>query len=167
MSSDPQDPALTRTPVGPRYWRSLDELGDTPGFREWLYREFPQGASEAEGVDRRHFLRIMTASFALGGLGMAGCRRPESNIRPYAKQPERVMPGVPVHYASSQPRAHGNIPLVVQTYQNRPTKLEGNPGYEPFGAGPTPRRRPASSTCMTPTEASRTTRVAAASTPRR
>lgn len=62
---------------GPKYWRSLDELSASPGFVEQLKREFPQGAAELDGVDRRHFMKIMAASFALGGIGLAGCRRPE------------------------------------------------------------------------------------------
>ena len=28
------------------YWRSLGELADTPEFREYLHREFPEQASE-------------------------------------------------------------------------------------------------------------------------
>ena len=39
--------------AGRRYWRSLDELADTPEFKEWLHREFPQGASEMEDGDRK------------------------------------------------------------------------------------------------------------------
>ena len=73
---------------GPHYWRSLDELADKPAFKEWLHREFPDGASEAEGVNRRNFLKIMAASFAVAGMGAAGCRRPEQYILPYSKQPE-------------------------------------------------------------------------------
>jgi molybdopterin-containing oxidoreductase family iron-sulfur binding subunit len=30
---------------GRRYWRSLDELAATPGFRDQVAREFPEGAS--------------------------------------------------------------------------------------------------------------------------
>ena len=74
-------PAIT----GRRYWRSLDELSDTPEFKEWLQREFPQGASEfTDPVSRRHFVKIMSASFALAGLGLmaAGCRRPEEELVP-------------------------------------------------------------------------------------
>ena len=59
-------------PTRPSYWRSLDELADTPGFREQLAREFPEGASSLEGVDRRQFMKLMAASFALGGLGLFG-----------------------------------------------------------------------------------------------
>ena len=31
---------------GKRYWRSLEELADAPGFGEMLQREFPRQASE-------------------------------------------------------------------------------------------------------------------------
>ena len=35
---------------GKKYWRSLEEYSDTPQFREWLEREFPQGAAEMESM---------------------------------------------------------------------------------------------------------------------
>ena len=61
---------------GQAYWRSLDEVADTPEFRSFMHREFPSGASELlDGGDRRHFLRIMGASMALAGMGIGGCRR--------------------------------------------------------------------------------------------
>ena len=42
---------------GPRYWRSLDELADTPEFRQWVANEFPAGAPEmSDPVTRRHFM---------------------------------------------------------------------------------------------------------------
>ncbi|MEI7953693.1 MAG: TAT-variant-translocated molybdopterin oxidoreductase, partial [Verrucomicrobiota bacterium] len=64
-------------------WRSAGQLEDSAEFRHWLEREFPQGAAEMtdEGdadVSRRSFLKLMGASTALAGLGMAACRRPES-----------------------------------------------------------------------------------------
>ena len=90
--SAPAGPAVT----GPKYWRSLDELADTPGFREHMAREFPEGASSLEGVDRRQFMKLMAASFALGGLGLAGCRRPEAHILPYGKSVEYTVPGLPL-----------------------------------------------------------------------
>lgn len=119
--------------TGPRYWKSLDDLAETPAFKDWVEREFPAGASEMEGVNRRHFMKIMAASFGLAGLGMAGCRRPEQTILPYAKQPENIIPGVPVYYSSSMPSAGGNMPVIVETHQGRPTKIEGNPSYKPYG----------------------------------
>ncbi len=64
-------PPASEQANGPRYWRSLDELADTPGFRAQLEREFPEGAASLQGVDRRHFFKLMAASFALGGIGLA------------------------------------------------------------------------------------------------
>jgi len=118
---------------GSGYWKSLDDLAETPAFREWAEREFPQGASELNGVDRRHFLKIMAASFGLAGVGLTGCRRPVHEIRPYARQPENIIPGVPQYYSSSRPTPFENIPLVVETHEARPTKIEGNPSYAAGG----------------------------------
>src|SRR4051812_2936877 len=118
---------------GPKYWRSLDELADTPGFRAQLEREFPQGAAEWDNGDRRNFLKLMAASFALGGIGLAGCRRPERNILPYGKSVEGIIPGLPQYYATAMPVRKVAIPLLAETHQGRPTKLEGNPTYKPHG----------------------------------
>ncbi|HEY1793717.1 MAG TPA: TAT-variant-translocated molybdopterin oxidoreductase [Opitutaceae bacterium] len=125
--------ASDRAKQGPRYWRSLDELAETPGFKEALSREFPEGASELNGVDRRQFMKIMAASFALGGLGLAGCRRPEDNILPFGKSIEGAVPGLPIYYATAMPLRSWAMPLLAETHQGRPTKLEGNPVYEPHG----------------------------------
>jgi molybdopterin-containing oxidoreductase family iron-sulfur binding subunit len=120
--------------AGPRYWRSLDELAGTPGFKDQLAREFPEGASTIEGVDRRQFVKIMAASFALGGVGLAaGCRRPEANILPFGKSIEGAIPGLPLYYATSMPLRRTAIPLLAETHQGRPTKLEGNPGFALLG----------------------------------
>ena len=119
--------------AGPRYWRSLDELAATPGFKEQLAREFPEGASDLEGVDRRQFMKLMAASFALGGLGLTGCRRPEANILPYGKSVEYTVPGLPLYYATAMPLRKSAIPVLAETHQGRPTKIEGNPSYAPHG----------------------------------
>ncbi|MEI6654662.1 MAG: TAT-variant-translocated molybdopterin oxidoreductase [Verrucomicrobiota bacterium] len=112
-------------------WRSAEQLEDSAEFRHWLEREFPQGAAEMADageaeVSRRTFLRLMGASTALAGLGMAACRRPESYIVPYTKAPEWVIPGKATYYASSMPRAHGATPLVVTSFEGRPTKVAAN-----------------------------------------
>ncbi|HWA08431.1 MAG TPA: TAT-variant-translocated molybdopterin oxidoreductase [Opitutaceae bacterium] len=119
---------------GPKYWRSLDELAVTPGFKAQVEREFPEGASILNDVDRRHFMKIMAASFALGGLGLAGCRRPEKYILPYGKSVEGVIPGLPLYFATAMPLRKSAIPLLAETHQGRPTKLEGNPTYAPHGS---------------------------------
>jgi molybdopterin-containing oxidoreductase family iron-sulfur binding subunit len=113
--------------TGPRYWRSLDELADTPEFRQWVENEFPAGAPELiDPVTRRHFMKIMSASFLLAGVGLTGCRRPVSNILPFSKQPEGYLHGVPQYYATAMPTRCGAIPLVVKWNDGRPTKVEGN-----------------------------------------
>jgi MoCo/4Fe-4S cofactor protein with predicted Tat translocation signal len=129
-----------------RYWRSLDELADTPEFKDWLHREFPQGASEfTDDVSRRHFLKIMSASFAFAGLAMAGagCRRPEEKLEPFGKQPEDYIYGKSEYFATAMPTRTGAIPLVVKSYEGRPIKIEGNALY-PGGNGGTDRYAQAS-----------------------
>jgi len=120
---------------GPQYWRSLDELAQAPGFQRQLEQEFPEGAASLDGVDRRHFMKIMAASFALGGVGMAGCRRPESHILPFGKSVEGLIPGLPLYYATAMPLRRSATPLLAETHQGRPTKLEGNPHYTAQGGG--------------------------------
>jgi len=105
----------------------LDELADTPEFRKWVENEFPAGATElADPVTRRHFMKIMSASFLLAGFGLTGCRRPVSNILPFSKQPEGYLHGVAEYYATAMPTRAGAIPLVVKSNDGRPTKVEGN-----------------------------------------
>ena len=118
---------------GAKYWKSLDDLAETPAFKEWVEKEFPSGASELEGVGRRNFMKIMAASFGLAGLGMTGCRRPKQHILPYAQQPENLIPGVANFFCSSVPGLTANTPIIVESHQGRPTKIEGNPSYKPFG----------------------------------
>jgi molybdopterin-containing oxidoreductase family iron-sulfur binding subunit len=137
---------VTSAPTGRRYWRSLDELGDTPEFKQWLEREFPEGASEfTDPVSRRHFVKIMSASFALAGLGVmgAGCRRPEEKLEPFGQQPEGYVYGEPKYYATAMPTRTGAIPLVAKSYEGRPIKLEGNAKF-PGGNGGTDRYAQAS-----------------------
>ena len=111
------------------YWRSLEELGESAEFREWLEREFAEGASEwSDPVSRRHFVRIMSASFLLAGLGLAGsgCRRPEEKVEPFGKMPENYLHGAAQHYATAMPSRGSALPLVVKSHEGRPIKVEGN-----------------------------------------
>jgi MoCo/4Fe-4S cofactor protein with predicted Tat translocation signal len=115
--------------TGRKYWRSVEELANTPGFQDQLKREFPQGAAELEGdeVSRRGFMKFMGASLALAGIGLTGCRRPLLNMVPFSKGVEWEIPGNALHYATAMPRRAGALPLVATCYNGRPTKIEGNP----------------------------------------
>jgi MoCo/4Fe-4S cofactor protein with predicted Tat translocation signal len=116
---------------GKRYWKSLDELADTPGFQELMQEEFPRQAGAGEWVDsvsRRGFLKVMGASFALAGL--AGCtKQPDEPIFPYIKQPEDLVLGKPMYFATAHPFPTGAIPVLVKSDAFRPIKLEGNPEH--------------------------------------
>ena len=71
-------------------------------------------------------MKIMSASFALAGLGVSGCRRPEHKILPFSKMPENYVHGAPQLYATSMPTRQSAVPLVVKSYDGRPIKVEGN-----------------------------------------
>jgi len=118
-------------PASRKYFRSIGELDDTPEFREWAAREFPQGAAmmadEADaGQSRRDFMKLMGAATSMAGFGLASCRRPEARILPYSKNVEWVIPGKALYYATVMPKAGGCTPLVVTTFEGRPTHVQGN-----------------------------------------
>ena len=110
------------------YWRSLDELADAPEFRQELEREFHEGASEApDDVSRRQFITVMGASVALASF--TGCRRPVEHIVPYVRQPEEVVPGRALNYASTMPLGEDAFGVLVRSNEGRPTKIEGNENH--------------------------------------
>ena len=124
--------------TGKRYWRSAEDLRDTPEFREWLEREFPAHASELTAESRRDFLRIMGASLALAGAAtIPGCRRPDHKILAYNRQPEDLVVGNALYYATAIPVPGGGAQgVLARTMDGRPVKLEGNP-LHPISKGRT------------------------------
>ena len=115
--------------TGPEYWRSLEELVGSEEFQTALHREFPKGASEwIDSVSRRGFLKVMGASLGLAGLtATTGCvRLPSEPIVPYVRQPEGVIPGRPMYYATASTLGGYASPLLVESHLGRPTKIEGN-----------------------------------------
>ncbi len=137
--SSPAAPRLTLEEVrarlqgksGKRFWKSLDELADTPAFQELMQEEFPRQASAGEWVDplsRRGFLKMMGASLALAGL--AGCtKQPDELIFPYVKQPEDLVLGKPMYFATAHPFPTGAVPVLVKSDAFRPIKVDGNPEH--------------------------------------
>ncbi len=114
---------------GPTYWRSLEELAETPEFEEMLHREFPEHASEwNDPTGRRNFLKLMGASIALAGA--AACtRQPEERIVPYVRQPEEIIPGRPLFFATAMPHGGFATPVLAESHMGRPTKIEPNPEH--------------------------------------
>lgn len=118
-------PSLNHT-TGKAYWRSLDELAQTPEFRAFVENEFPNHANEMLAPSRRRFLKIMGASFAFAGL--TGCRRwPEEKLAPFAHRPEGRVPGTHEQYATAFELGGAAIGLLVTSFDGRPIKIEGNP----------------------------------------
>ena len=112
-----------------KYWRSLDELADSPTFREFVSREYPQQAEEwNDPLERRTFIKLMGASLALAGL--SGCVfQPPEKIVPYVKQPEEEVPGKALFFATAAPLFGAATPVLVRSNEGRPTKIEGNPDH--------------------------------------
>jgi len=119
---------------GKRYWKSVDELADTAEFQAAVEKEFPGSAQEwVDPVSRRGFMKLMGASMALAGL--AGCtKQPDEPIYPYVKQPEDLILGKPMYFATAHPFVTGAVPLLVKSDQFRPIKVDGNPEH-PYNQG--------------------------------
>ena len=114
---------------GPKVWRSLDEVSETPEFQEYLHREFPSNASEwTDPVGRRSFLKLMSASMALAGV-TACTVQPQELIVPYVRQPEEEIPGKPLFFATAMTLGGVAQGLLVESHEGRPTKIEGNPDH--------------------------------------
>ena len=118
--------AESSTKVGNQdYWRSLSELEGTAEFEQFMHREFPQAASEfPEGVSRRRWLKLMSASLALGGA--AGCRYGPEQIAAFVVRPVNTIPGIPKVYATNFQLADRAVHAVISNYEGRPLKVDGN-----------------------------------------
>ncbi len=115
---------------GPAYWRSLEEYSQTDTFKEYVHNEFPVYASApADGLTRRNFLHVMGATLALAGV-TAGCgRQPKETIHPYVNQPEAMIPGKPLFFATAFVQGGYAKGALVESHMGRPTKIEGLPGH--------------------------------------
>ncbi|MCH8978850.1 MAG: TAT-variant-translocated molybdopterin oxidoreductase [Armatimonadetes bacterium] len=114
---------------GRRYWKSLEQLAETPEFQKWVDDEFPHRRTLLE-IDRRSILKVMGASLMLAGLSASGCRYlPEERLVPFISGPEGRIPGRPVHYATVSTIGGYATGLRVKTNDGRPIKLDGNPNH--------------------------------------
>ncbi len=114
---------------GPAFWRTLEEAAESDALREYMEQEFPGLSGQVpQGVDRRSLLKVMAASLAMAGA--AACtRQPPEYIAPYVRQPDNVIPGTALFYATAMPSAGYARGLLVESHLNRPTKVEGNPDH--------------------------------------
>ncbi len=108
----------------PHFWRA--PIGD---WKLEVENEFHPGASEPPNeVSRREFLRLAGASVAFAGF--TGCtRQPIEKIVPYVRQPEEIIPGKPLRFATATQFGGFAQGLLVTSHEGRPTKIEGNPNH--------------------------------------
>jgi MoCo/4Fe-4S cofactor protein with predicted Tat translocation signal len=112
------------------YWRSLEQLAETPEFLEFLHREFPRQAADwDESFGRRGFLKLMAASLSLAGATGCLLRQPEEKIVPYVRQPEGIVPGDELFYATATTLGGYAQGILVGSRMGRPIKVEGNPEH--------------------------------------
>jgi molybdopterin-containing oxidoreductase family iron-sulfur binding subunit len=118
---------------GKEYWRCLEEFADAEGFKRLVQQEMPRHAAAwAEALNRRDFLKLMGASLALAGLEACRSASPAPNdekIVPYVSQPEEIIPGKPLYFATAMPLAGFARGILAESHMGRPTKIEGNPQH--------------------------------------
>jgi MoCo/4Fe-4S cofactor protein with predicted Tat translocation signal len=146
MKSENQPAAPARAAAAPcgngGFWRSLEELADSAAFQEKILQEFPHAQEHwRDPVSRRQFLMLMGASLGLAGLSGCSSSAPEQPILPYVRQPEQVVPGQPLFYATAMPQSGYGFGVLVESHEGRPTKIEGNPDHpacpKPVESSPT------------------------------
>jgi Fe-S-cluster-containing dehydrogenase component len=84
-------------------------------------------------VDRRAALQWLASGAALA---LASCGRPPEEIVPYVEMPERLIPGIPLQFATALSLAGFARGVIVTSVEGRPIKVEGNP-HHPASLGAT------------------------------
>ncbi len=116
-----------RGKTGKTYWRSLEDLADSPEFQAFAQREFPSSLN-APQLSRRRFLQLAAAALSMAGL--AACSpRPPGQLVPYVTQPEDLTPSLPQFYASAHVLGGFATGILVESHTGRPTRIEGNPDH--------------------------------------
>jgi Fe-S-cluster-containing dehydrogenase component/anaerobic selenocysteine-containing dehydrogenase len=124
---------VASSPDVPKLWRSPEERDGSAAERaRAVEAEFPAGASQLEGANRREFVTLLGATMAAAGVA---CTRPNQKIVPYVRKPPEVTPGNALHFATAYSLDGLASGLIVDSHVGRPTKVEGNPDHpETIGA---------------------------------
>jgi MoCo/4Fe-4S cofactor protein with predicted Tat translocation signal len=112
-----------------KWWRSLEQAAGDPEFLARAAQEFPGlGDALTEPLGRRQVLKLMAASFVLGGLGACDSKFGE-NLVPAVKIPPNIVPGLPNLYATAHVQGGYASGVVVTHMMGRPIKVAGNPEH--------------------------------------
>ncbi len=111
-------------------WRSLEQLAQDATFLERAAQEFPALAQAlAEPRDRRTAIKLMSAAFAMSGLGACDLGAPGGHLIPAVRQPPDIIPALPNFYSTASLVNGFAAGVVVKHNMGRPIKVEGNPNH--------------------------------------
>src|SRR6516162_9301199 len=108
------------------YWKALAEKEGGPEFLKAAAAEL--GQTGPRQFRRRDFLKA--AGFTVGVAVATGCSRaPIQKAIPLLSQPEEIIPGRSLFYASTCAGCSASCGLIAKVRDGRPIKLEGNPEH--------------------------------------
>ncbi len=83
-------------------WRSLQELAEDAAFIARASEELPALADAlASPQDRRKVIKLMTAAFAMVGLGGCDVGAPKGHLIPAVRMPPGIIPGLPTYFSTA------------------------------------------------------------------
>lgn len=123
-----------------KYFRSLEELSidlereenKTYGDKKFIMQL--QEESKSEGTSRRDFLKAFGFTVASAAIA-SSCEQPVRKAIPLLVQPEGIIPGKAVYYASSYFDGVDYCSVLVKVRDGRPIKIEGNKLSSVTGGG--------------------------------
>src|SRR5690606_7210844 len=118
-----------------KYWKGVEELNDTPAFRESKNKEFSEyipvedfvgdgNLLEDTKTSRRDFLKYL--GFGVIAASLAACETPVNKVIPHVVKGEKTNPGVANYFASVYSDGNDYAEVVVKTREGRPIKINGN-----------------------------------------
>ncbi|GGI26770.1 4Fe-4S dicluster domain-containing protein [Bradyrhizobium guangdongense] len=94
-----------------------------PPLKELPTRPDPVRPSK---LNRRQALGLLATGMASG---LAACSKPDEQILPYVRMPERIVPGEALKFATTLGLAGIGRGVIVTSVDGRPIKVEGNPRH--------------------------------------
>jgi len=117
-----------------KYWKSVDELNNTPAFQQEISSEFGQEIpvdeiiaenASVSSTNRRDFLKIF--GFSVGAASLAACNTtPIKKAIPFLNHPAEMSPSIANYYASTYFDGNDFANILVKTREGRPIKIEAN-----------------------------------------